>query len=75
MEISACTACVIFIFNYVFVFITYIYFYNVLNFILSKINHSTVTSNIVTLNENHSITRGHNLKIIKERCRLNIHKK
>ena len=33
---------------------------------------STVTSNFVTLRDNDSITRGHNLKIFKERCRLNI---
>ena len=33
---------------------------------------SSVTSNFVTLRENDSITRGHNLKIFKERCRLNI---
>ena len=32
---------------------------------------STVTSNFFTLRENDSITRGHNLKIFKERCRLN----
>ena len=36
---------------------------------------SSVTSNVVTLRENDSITRGHNLKIFKERCRLNIRKK
>ena len=37
---------------------------------------STVTSNCITLRENDSITRGHNLKkIIKERYRLNIRKK
>ena len=35
---------------------------------------STVTSNFVTLRDNDSITRGHNLKIFKERCRLNIRK-
>ena len=33
---------------------------------------SSVTSNFVTLRENDSITRGHNLNIFKERCRLNI---
>ena len=36
---------------------------------------SAVTSDFITLRENESITRGHNLKIIKERCRLNIIKK
>ena len=35
---------------------------------------SSVTSNCVTLRENDSITRGHNFKIFKERCRLNIRK-
>ena len=35
---------------------------------------SSVMSNFVTLRENDSITRGHNLKIFKERCRLNIQK-
>ena len=35
---------------------------------------SSVTSNFFTLRENDSITRGHNLKIFKERCRLNIRK-
>ena len=35
---------------------------------------STVTSNAVTLRGNDSITRGHNLKIFKERFRLNIRK-
>ena len=33
---------------------------------------SSVTSNFVTSRENDSITRGHNLKIFKERRRLNI---
>ena len=36
---------------------------------------SAVTSDFITLRENESITRGHNLKIFKERCRLNIIKK
>ena len=35
---------------------------------------SSVTSNFVTLWENDSIMRGHNLEIFKERCRLNIRK-
>ena len=34
----------------------------------------TVTSNFFTLRENYSISRGHNLNIFKERCRLNIRK-
>ena len=36
MEITACTFCVILIFN-VFVFISDVYLYNVLHFILNKI--------------------------------------
>ena len=43
--------------------------------ILTGKYNSTVTSNFFTLRENYSITRGHDLKIFKERCRLNIRKK
>ena len=35
---------------------------------------SAVTSDFITLRENYSITRGHNINIFKERCRLNIRK-
>ena len=42
--------------------------------ILTGKDDSSVTSNFVTLRGNDSTTRGHNLKIFKERCRLNIRK-
>ena len=42
--------------------------------ILTAKYESIVTSNFVTLRENYSVTRGHNLKKISERCRLNIRK-
>ena len=42
--------------------------------ILTAKYESIVTSNFVTLRENYSTTRGHNLKKISERCRLNIRK-
>ena len=39
-----------------------------INKILTGKYDSSVTSNFVTLRENDSITRGHNLKLFKERC-------
>ena len=42
--------------------------------ILTRKYDFNVTSNFVSLRENDLTTRGHNLKIFKERCRLNIQK-